>query len=1105
MKRLRAFFLTAVFMLTGAVSPVGFIGEKKAYAKNSVSDTVSILEIVPDYKDKSELSHLDGTNFDDNKKISVISMTMNSFISMRDDVSGLYDIVYFAKGNYGLVAGCYDQQDPSASGEDYSPRRYNDITNLRAETIAQMIEEGRCVIINKSAFQDTTSKMYSNFSKYLHNPESYKGLKIWDNKCTIDINGLKEAYNLSTKRPAISNVEPPADSYENGNKFSISFLASTFNKAPGYTANFYIDINRDSLFKEDEKKVVKQHLKFGEQTTIAYDLPLMYTANLYYKLEVVEEDQSGLPTGVKNTLTGMFKYKGKPISVSVLQISPGNDNRLNLAYELRNKYVDGHPIGQNEDFSISVENVKSYDFQNAFNNKKSIEYKKYSNLGENYDMLIFGFADSYANGDITNSDAMNAIRDYYATGQGLMLTHDTIWYVQDDNSKFPVNLSRNFVKDAGQTFDNESLYKTLINRKVQNRPLKYLYDIYKCKDDQYMRYTYYRPLDGIAYSKQKYTGSTSIKNINSGVITDYPYQLPAGGFRVAKTHDMYYTLNLEDPDVIPWYNLDVSGYDKDSTNSVYYYYTYSTKNITFSGTGHSPDEIGDADNINELKLFVNTMVKGYLAANHKPEIDVELPVANQEISSSDDTIAVTFTPYDYDLGDADNITLKVSAEGVGEIASFSDLKSGVRYSKSIPNPFRGTGNNTGTIVFEAMDSSNATCAVEVPIKISKATVLPRPVLSYEKFQNTHNPVIGGYVFSNKKDSYKVMGRILDENGKHVGKKAEGRTDSEGMFSITFNDIPDTEDFSKPYTVKVKQLPNEKYEKESEETEWELYIDTINPEISDMKINGIPVTEQGIMALQVGNVNITCNVEDNDPQLASVNKNMFLQAYDEEKNEYKEPIKYQTVKNGLNEFNVVSSLQSGRYRFTIEAEDRAGNSTTESFEFTISTDYVSEVSLDFGGDINHQKKINNEDVLAVDGSSISIKLTVKASPYADVTNLVIPVVFSSDSAESGFYSVSDGVYIKNIAPEGQSPNPDKVYVTSDPMNANKTDIVISETLPKGTSRTYTFFVKGKTSSKVFKEISLSINTLKATSGSEVHYQTLKAEEKLNMLVIKSTLR
>lgn len=94
------------------------------------------------------------------------------------------------------------------------------------------------------------------------------------------------------------------------------------------------------------------------------------------------------------------------------------------------------------------------------------------------------------------------------------------------------------------------------------------------------------------------------------------------------THGQYYELNLEDEDVVT--NFTLTDYNTKQDNTKYgaakadkydvrnNYYTYSRGNITFSGTGEDGRE--DSYPEQELKLFVNTIVKSERGANHKPEI-----------------------------------------------------------------------------------------------------------------------------------------------------------------------------------------------------------------------------------------------------------------------------------------------------------------------------------------------------------------------------------------------------------------------------------------------------------------------------------------------------
>ena len=119
------------------------------------------------------------------------------------------------------------------------------------------------------------------------------------------------------------------------------------------------------------------------------------------------------------------------------------------------------------------------------------------------------------------------------------------------------------------------------------------------------------------------TGSVMYKTsrvvqLNEGPITKYPYNVGTS-VDIAETHGQYFELDMEDEDIVVWYTLDAgSAYYtrtyKDAGNN---FYIYSKNNITYSGAGHS--SIGATQ---ELKLFVNTIVKAIAGGNAKPDITV---------------------------------------------------------------------------------------------------------------------------------------------------------------------------------------------------------------------------------------------------------------------------------------------------------------------------------------------------------------------------------------------------------------------------------------------------------------------------------------------------
>ena len=115
-----------------------------------------------------------------------------------------------------------------------------------------------------------------------------------------------------------------------------------------------------------------------------------------------------------------------------------------------------------------------------------------------------------------------------------------------------------------------------------------------------------------------------VVQLNEGPITMYPYDI-GEEIEITETHGQYFELDMEDEDIVVWYALD----DGDTTGTSDYYkktykdgannfYIYSKNNITYSGAGHK--SMGSATD--ELKLFVNTIIKAIAGGNSAPVVTV---------------------------------------------------------------------------------------------------------------------------------------------------------------------------------------------------------------------------------------------------------------------------------------------------------------------------------------------------------------------------------------------------------------------------------------------------------------------------------------------------
>lgn len=275
-----------------------------------------------------------------------------------------------------------------------------------------------------------------------------------------------------------------------------------------------------------------------------------------------------------------------------------DDNR---ASSLRDSKNMNQNYLETEDYKISIDVTSMKDF-NA---------EGYKTLNGKYNMLIFGFADVYNAANISNNSA-NSVKEFIETGQGVMFTHDTIF--ESGN-----NWVKNFMEETGQK----------------------------------------EPKTDLGHGAPK--TSTQTKKINEGMMNQYPFLLDEN-VKIATTHNQYYTLDLEDEDVVPWYNI--IGGNRDTDDSWNHYYTYSKGTVTYSGTGHTNTRFPNS----EQRLFVNTMYRAFIGANHAPEITVYTPQEKKAGEKLDrmrtiDPVDIVYKIEDLDLKDVDVYT-KVSVKEI---------------------------------------------------------------------------------------------------------------------------------------------------------------------------------------------------------------------------------------------------------------------------------------------------------------------------------------------------------------------------------------------------------------------------------------------------------
>ena len=392
--------------------------------------------------------------------------------------------------------------------------------------------------------------------------------------------------------------------------------------------------------------------------TISANMDVTFVGYLDWKIELVNKESGKVSSYV--TYHTVFKaLEGHRRGIKVLQIHPTGGKDTDALY-LCPSPTEEHPVSQDTFNNVlALEEVANsgYDLDihsmsaTVFNEKTDADHNYLDT--KKYDMIIVGFGDNYANNQL-KENACNAIQKFIKDGKSCMFTHDTITLstfgaINDNWNGFnedtlvhriglvdhtgpkggtgPKRFGQMFRDIAGQARYVDPYRNSGKNSNASDLEEKDLdgsiiphdklpSSVDKNNNTYSLGTTFYM-------NDYKSTLTDKVRNVNGAQITSYPFDLSNSNNRgrntssneiaVAQTHTQWFQLNLEDEDVVPWFNL--SGSNINSGDSRNFYYTYSKGNITYSGTGHSngyPES--------EMKLFVNTIIKADRGANFAPVI-----------------------------------------------------------------------------------------------------------------------------------------------------------------------------------------------------------------------------------------------------------------------------------------------------------------------------------------------------------------------------------------------------------------------------------------------------------------------------------------------------
>ena len=662
-------------------------------------DKIRVLEIYPNsiHKESERVNEMDViSRLRNDSDFEVTTISINRLISLKDDINGKYDVVYFNGGEY-------------TRNYAYEHSYGSDITYLCAEKLIEYIESGQLCIFHTDVFSrngtiyDTILK--EKFRSYAYNAD-YKNVIVVNNgnKNNV-IRNLKSLYQDIAQgmnpRPVLEIIDAPATySADNtdpvSNRLTFSFKVYDPNTPMDDTLKvaLYLDRNNDSLY--DEKEIVfyqgaegdryTMEVKNGRSGTITYDMPQGLTGVYFWKL-VVKDAQNA-----KTEYESVFRLKGNEITVRLLQIKPDynrsvnseSDGKGNLSLKKKfDQWVDGQQYRRRVgEYEIIVDEITVQEF-----NRRAARDE--IRLNGVYDMVVIGFNDNYTEAKDMNQwdysgalgpKAVELLEDFINTKQSVMFTHDTIHFTYNRD------LTEKFGEAVGQVFqtDMEGRFAGIWTAGLAGSDLS----VFQSDVNHGNREEAERNINTYDPQKHYQTINTwpdlaqTVKPVNSSAVTLYPFILEGGEYqnpnamRVASTHYQWYKLNLEDPEVIPLFNLYKEGKDKFNDDAMNNYYTYTKGTITYSGTGHKTDDNEKYPEF-ETKLFVNTAIKAYSIANHAPEVTILEPQDNEKVSRAEETLTLRFRAYDFDFSN-DYLFYEVfiDAENGGGEDDFESLTDG---------------------------------------------------------------------------------------------------------------------------------------------------------------------------------------------------------------------------------------------------------------------------------------------------------------------------------------------------------------------------------------------------------------------------------------------
>lgn len=644
----------------------------------------------------------------------------------NDDMSGVIYAHVGAKANFGYGSAT-DTSNSNGTGSngyalfregDSGSLRYsgNDITNLKKKDLETYLTTGLPIVVASGLCEDAKkdSPEFFNFPKFNnmrnflkekeddlmdlqfnYRTASAKDLekqlsRLTMSKPTLTVNSISGSGRASGGAGSYSGADLDKNmvftfsSTTSRHQISISYRIDDEGAGRDYTLELYVDKNADGRFVQTER-LGKRAVRSNTNQSYAFNVNTNYRGALTWKLVVYPNNNPTLKCSKEGYATIKFDDTtgGKKVKVLQVQGVAGNDKHATSWGREKAQQVK---LTDNtfkvlfdqirDDYDITIDLIDLQDFtygQGMTGASRDAEHGHWKDslgnlhtretLQDDYDMIIFGFADSYRDMEFNEVKIAKDVDDYITSGKSVLFTHDLTSQINNEGILGENNAGKAFMETTnGKGFNKWMRDQMGLNRFDQDVRVPSAakaskdYDPMTAGTDKYgftyttlMQYTNFRNAWPQAVSSDVEPGgfygpyknllenlrtgnkgwpdiqwgyqSERITNVNNGQITSYPFDLNqetsdiiTGGekvqYKIAPTHGQYYQLNMEDEEIVCWYTLSDDGsnsgwYSTSSNDVANNYYIYNKGNVTYSGVGHS--KTADMTTF-EKKLFVNTIV-----------------------------------------------------------------------------------------------------------------------------------------------------------------------------------------------------------------------------------------------------------------------------------------------------------------------------------------------------------------------------------------------------------------------------------------------------------------------------------------------------------------